>query len=156
MIMAASTTTPATPACWLIRFLTRGVAFTPEEREALGLTGRLPSAVLSLEEQGQRAYQQLRLQPTDLAKNVYPEELHDRNEMLYYKLLADHLVELLPIAYDPVVGEAVQRYSHDYRRPRGVFLSIDAPDDIEKAFATLKLGPGDVDLCVIPADPPGA
>ena len=146
--MTTSTTAAATPGVLDDPILNRGVAFTPEEREALGLTGRLPSAVLSLEEQAKRAYQQLRLQPTDLAKNVYLEELHDRNEILYYKLLADHLVELLPIAYDPTVGEAIERYSHDYRRPRGIFLSIDAPDDIEKAFATLKLGPGDVDLIV--------
>ena len=146
--MTMSSTTPATPGVLEDPILNRGVAFTPEEREALGLTGRLPSAVLSLEEQTKRAYQQLRLQPSDLAKNVYLEELHDRNEVLYFKLLADHLVELLPIAYDPTVGEAIERYSHDYRRARGVFLSIDAPDDIEKAFATLKLGPGDVDLIV--------
>ena len=146
--MTTSSSTPATPGVLEDPLLNRGVAFTPEEREALGLTGRLPSAVLSLEEQGRRAYAQLHRQPTDLAKNVYLEEVHDRNEVLYYKLLADHLVELLPIAYDPTVGEAIERYSHDYRRPRGVFLSIDAPDDIEKAFATLKLGPGDVDLIV--------
>jgi malate dehydrogenase (oxaloacetate-decarboxylating) len=146
--MTTSSMAAATPGVLDDPILNRGVAFTPEEREALGLTGRLPSAVLSLEEQAKRAYQQLRLQPTDLAKNVYLEELHDRNEILYYKLLADHLVELLPIAYDPTVGEAIERYSHDYRRPRGIFLSIDAPDDIEKAFATLKLGPGDVDLIV--------
>lgn len=146
--MTTSSSTPATPGVLEDPLINRGVAFTPEEREALGLTGRLPSAVLSLEEQGRRAYAQLHRQPTDLAKNVYLEEVHDRNEVLYYKLLADHLVELLPIAYDPTVGEAIERYSHDYRRPRGVFLSIDAPDDIEKAFATLKLGPGDVDLIV--------
>jgi len=146
--MAASITTPATPGVLADPLLNRGVAFTSREREALGLTGRLPSAVLSLEEQSRRAYEQLQLQPSDLAKNVYLEELHDRNEVLYFKLLADHLVELLPIAYDPTVGEAIQRYSHDYRRPRGIFLSIDEPDSIEKAFATLKLGPGDVDLIV--------
>jgi malate dehydrogenase (oxaloacetate-decarboxylating) len=146
--MTTSTTTPATPGVLDDPLLNRGVAFTPAERDALGLTGRLPSAVLSLEEQGRRAYEQLRKQPTDLAKNVYLEGLHDRNEVLYYKVLADHLVELLPIAYDPTVGEAIERYSHDYRRPRGVFLSIDAPDDMEKAFATLKLGPGDADLLV--------
>jgi malate dehydrogenase (oxaloacetate-decarboxylating) len=143
-----STTTPATPDVLDDPLLNRGAAFTQSEREALGLTGRLPSAVLSLEEQGRRAYEQLQRQPTDLAKNVYLEGLHDRNEVLYYKVLADHLTELLPIAYDPIVGEAIERYSHDYRRPRGVFLSIDAPDDMEKAFASLKLGPGDVDLIV--------
>ena len=146
--MATNSTTPATPGVLEDPLLNRGVAFTLEERDALGLTGRLPPAVLSLEEQGRRAWAQLQRQPTDLAKNVYLEELHDRNEVLYYKLLAEHLVELLPIAYDPTVGEAIERYSHDYRRPRGVFLSIDAPEDIEKALATLKLGPGDVDLIV--------
>jgi len=126
----------------------RGAAFTPRQREDLGLTGRLPSAVLSLEEQARRGYEQLRRQPTDLAKNVFMEQLHDRNEVLYYKVLADHLAELLPVVYDPTVGEAIERYSHEYRRPRGVFLSVDAPDDIEAAFATLKLGPDDVDLIV--------
>ncbi len=146
--MTMSGVSPTLPAVLEDPLQNRGVAFTREEREALGLTGRLPSAVLSLEEQAHRAYQQLHHQPTDLAKNVYLEDLHDRNEVLYYKLLGDHLAELLPIAYDPVVGEAIERYSLEYRRPRGVFLSIDAPDDMEKAFATLKLSPGDVDLIV--------
>jgi malate dehydrogenase (oxaloacetate-decarboxylating) len=126
----------------------RGVGFTSAEREALGLTGRLPSAVLTLEQQARRMYEQLRRQPTDLAKNVYLEQLHDRNEVLYYKVLADHLAELLPVVYDPTVGDAIEKYSHEYRRPRGIFLSIDRPDDIEKAFATLQLEPDDVDLIV--------
>lgn len=126
----------------------RGVGFTEAEREGLGLTGRLPSGVLSLDQQARRAYEQLRRQPTDLAKNVYLEQLHDRNEVLYYRVLGEHLAELLPIVYDPTVGEAIERYSHEYRRPRGVFLSIDRPGDIPKAFATLHLGPDDVDLIV--------
>jgi malate dehydrogenase (oxaloacetate-decarboxylating) len=128
--------------------LNRGVAFTQAQRDALGLTGRLPSAVLTLEQQALRAYGQLHRQGSDLAKNVYLEQLHDRNEVLYYQVLADHLAELLPIVYDPTVGEAIERYSHEYRRPRGIFLSIDQPDDLEKAFATLQLGPEDVDLIV--------
>jgi hypothetical protein len=73
-------------------------------------------------------YQQLHAQPTDLAKNVYLEQLHDRNETLYYRVLLDHITELLPIVYDPTVGEAIERYSHEYRRPRGVYLSIDHPE----------------------------
>jgi malate dehydrogenase (oxaloacetate-decarboxylating) len=104
--------------------------------------------VLSLDQQGRRAYGQLQRQPTDLAKNVYLEQLHDRNETLYYRLLLDHLAELLPIVYDPTVGDAIERYSHEYRLPRGIYLSIDRPDDITKAFATLGLGPDDVDLIV--------
>src|SRR6516165_7111825 len=126
----------------------RGAAFTPAERGQLGLTGRLPSAVLTLDQQAQRAHQQMQAQPSDLAKNVYLEQLHERNEVLYYKLLADHLAELLPIVYDPTVGEAIEKYSHEYRRPRGAYLSIDQPDGIGKTFATFELGPDDVDLIV--------
>src|SRR5712664_2841404 len=144
----AKTRTPAIPGVLDDPILNRGVAFSAAEREALGLTGRLPSAVLTLDEQAERAYRQLQQQSSDLAKNVYLEQLHDRNETLYYKLLADHLAELLPVVYDPTVGEAIEKYSHEYRRPRGIYLSIDRPDDMAKAFATLDLGPGDVDLIV--------
>ena len=139
---------PAVAAVLDDPFLNRGAAFTAAERDTLGLTGRLPSAVLTLDQQVQRAYAQLQAQPTDLAKNVYLEQLHDRNEVLYYKVLANHLAELLPIVYDPTVGEAIERYSHEYRRPRGIFLSIDRPEDIVASFATLGLGPDDVDLIV--------
>lgn len=140
--------TPATPGVLVDPLRNRGVAYTQAERDELNLTGRLPSGVLALEQQAQRAYQQLQAQGSDLAKNVYLEQLHDRNEILYYQVLAHHLVELLPIVYDPTVGEAIEKYSHEYRRPRGVFLSIDRPADMEKAFATFQLGPEDVDLIV--------
>jgi malate dehydrogenase (oxaloacetate-decarboxylating) len=140
--------TPASPRVLVDPLRNRGVAFTQAERDELGLTRRLPSGVLELQQQAQRAYQQVQEQGSDLAKSVYLEQLHDRNETLYFKVLTDHLVELLPIVYDPTVGEAIEKYSHEYRRPRGVFLSIDRPDDIEKAFATLQLGPADVDLIV--------
>jgi malate dehydrogenase (oxaloacetate-decarboxylating) len=140
--------TPAVPAVVNDPMLNRGVGFTVAEREALGLAGRLPAAVLSLEQQALRAYGQLQRQGSDLAKNVYLEQLHDRNEVLYYKVLSDHLAELLPIVYDPTVGDAIERYSHEFRRPRGLFLSIGRPGDIAKAFAGLELGPDDVDLIV--------
>ncbi|MEU5029167.1 NAD-dependent malic enzyme [Streptomyces milbemycinicus] len=140
--------TPATPAALADPPRNHGVAFTQEERDALGLTGRLPSGVLTLDQQAQRAYQQMNAQGGDLAKNVYLEQLHDRNETLYFKVLSDHLAELLPIVYDPTVGEAIEKYSNEYRRPRGIFLSIDRPEDMERAFATLELGPEDVDLIV--------
>ena len=140
--------TPVTPGVLDDPLRNRGVAFSPAERDKLGLTGRLPSGVLNLDQQAQRAYSQLQMQPTDLAKNVYLEQLHDRNEVLYYRVLADHLAELLPVVYDPTVGDAIEKYSHEYRRPRGIYLSIDRPDDIAKAFGTLELGPEDVDLIV--------
>jgi malate dehydrogenase (oxaloacetate-decarboxylating) len=139
---------PAVPAILADPIRDRGVGFTEEEREAVGLTGRLPSAVLTLDQQAQRAYRQMQQQPGALGKNIYLEQLHDRNETLYFKVLTDHLTELLPVVYDPTVGDAIERYSHEYRRPRGVFLSIDDPDDIQKAFETLDLGPDDVDLIV--------
>ncbi|MCW2760098.1 MAG: NAD-dependent malic enzyme [Marmoricola sp.] len=127
----------------------RGVAFTTAERAALGLTGRLPATVLTLDQQAERAYRQLESQPTDLAKNVYLGQLHDRNETLYFKLLIDHISELLPIVYDPTVAEAIESYSHEYRRPRGVYLSIDHPEDIEPSFTGLGLDADDVDLIVV-------
>src|SRR5215469_244854 len=135
--MTRSTGTASAPAVLDDPLRNRGAAFTEADREALGLTGRLPAAVLTLEEQARRVYEQLRRQPSDLAKNVYLEQLHDRNEVLYYKVLADHLAELLPVVYDPTVGDAIEKYSHEYRRPRGVFLSIDQPNDVEKAFESL-------------------
>ncbi len=128
--------------------LNKGTAFTHRERIELGLEDLLPPAVLSLDQQADRAYMQLRGQPSDLLKNGYLEALHDRNEVLFYRLLADHLRELLPIVYDPTVGEAIRQYSHEYRRPRGVFLSIDEPEEIETAFDNLGAGAGDVDLIV--------
>jgi malate dehydrogenase (oxaloacetate-decarboxylating) len=142
------TPTPVIPAQLQDPLHDKGTAFTQEERDALGLTGRLPSAVQTLDQQAQRAYQQMLRQGNDLAKNVYMEQLHDRNEVLYYRVLADHLTELLPIVYDPVIGDAIERYSHEYRRPRGLYLSIDRPDDMDSAFASLGLGPEDVDLIV--------
>ncbi|MGW1747071.1 NAD-dependent malic enzyme [Streptomyces sp. NPDC002092] len=126
----------------------KGVAFTREERERHGLVGALPPGVLSLEQQARRAWEQVQAQPDDLAKNVCLEQLHDRNEVLYHRLLTENLTELLPIVYDPTVGQAIKRYSHEYRRPRGVYLSIDHPQDVRPAFEALGLGPDDVDLVV--------
>jgi malate dehydrogenase (oxaloacetate-decarboxylating) len=128
--------------------LNRGTAFTPEERRALGLVGLVPPAVLTLEQQAERAYRQYAAQPTDLAKNVNLTALHDRNQVLFYRLLCDHLDEMLPIVYTPTVGKAIQRYSNEYRRPAGVYLSVHAPEEIEGALSAAGLGPDDVDLIV--------
>ena len=147
-IVDTTVTMPAVPAVLDDPLRNRGVAFTGEERKDLGLVGRLPSGVLTLDQQAQRAYDQLQRQGGNLAKNVYLEQLHDRNEVLYYTLLTNHLAELLPIVYDPTVGEAIEQYSNEYRRPRGIYLSIDQANDMEAAFATLGLGPDDVDLIV--------
>jgi len=128
--------------------LNRGVGFTHEERRQLGLTGRLPSAVLTLDEQADRVWHQLQSLATDLERNLLLEQLHYRHELLYYKVLEDHLPELMPVVYTPTVGEAIQRFSDEYRGQRGLFLSIDEPDEIAEAFGTFGLGPDDVDLIV--------
>jgi malate dehydrogenase (oxaloacetate-decarboxylating) len=141
-------TGPRTPEVLLNPLGNRGVAFTAEQRTRLGLTGRLPSGVLTLDQQAARTYAQLVELPTDLQKNLFLEQLHDRNETLYYRVLTDHLKELLPIVYDPTVGEAIKKYSVEYRGPRGVYLSIDEPAAMEAALGSLGLGPDDVDLIV--------
>ncbi|MEV5171651.1 NAD-dependent malic enzyme [Streptomyces flaveolus] len=128
--------------------INRGTAFTEEERRALDLVGLVPPRVLTQDEQAERAYGQFRDQSGDLAKSVYLTALHDRNEVLFYRLVGDHLEEMLPIVYTPTVGTAIRRYSTEYRRPRGVYLSVDAPGDIERSLRAHGLGADDVDLIV--------
>lgn len=140
--------TPRIPLAMSSPSLNRGVGFTREERRRLGLTGRLPSAVLTQEQQADRVWHQLQSVATDLARNLLLEQLHYRNELLYFKVLEDHLPELMPVVYTPTVGEAIQRFSDEYRGQRGLFLSIDEPDDVQIAFETLGLGADDVDLIV--------
>ena len=126
----------------------KGTGFPPEERDALGLVGLMPYKVFTLEQQAARSYAQYSAQPTPLAKNVFLTALHDRNEVLFYRLLTDHLREMLPIVYTPTIGEAIERYSHQYRRPRGVYLSVDAPELIEPSLAATNFDPDEVDLIV--------
>ena len=131
-----------------IPIVNRGTAFTEAERRALGLVGLLPTGVSSMEAQVRRTYGQYRSQPDALAKHLYLAALRDRNEILFYRLLTDHLKEMLPIVYTPTIGEVIERFSHEYNRPRGVFLSIDHPDDIEGSLANYGLGAEDCDLIV--------
>ena len=139
---------PRIPPALSAPSLNRGVGFTHEQRRRLGLTGRLPPAVLTLDEQADRVWHQLQSMATDLGRNLLLEQLHYRHELLYYKVLEDHLPELMPVVYTPTVGEAIQRFSDEYRGQRGLFLSIDEPDEIEPAFETFGLQPDDVDLIV--------
>jgi malate dehydrogenase (oxaloacetate-decarboxylating) len=139
---------PRFPAALSTPSINRGVGFTHEQRRQLGLTGRLPAAVLTLEQQADRVWHQLQSMATDLGRNLLLEQLHYRHELLYFKVLTDHLPELMPVVYTPTVGEAIQRFSDEYRGQRGLFLSIDFPDEIEAAFQTLGQGPDDIDLIV--------
>ncbi|BBZ12782.1 NAD-dependent malic enzyme [Mycobacterium branderi] len=139
---------PQIPLALVTPSLNRGVGFTHEERRRLGLTGRLPPAVLTLDQQAERVWHQLQSVSTDLARNLLLEQLHYRHELLYYKVLIDHLPELMPVVYTPTVGEAIQRFSDEYRGQRGLYLCIDRPDEIAESFQTFGLGPDDVDLIV--------
>jgi malate dehydrogenase (oxaloacetate-decarboxylating) len=126
--------------------LNKGTAFTLEEREDLGLTGLLPPVISTLMEQVKAAYAQYQRLPDALNKNIYLTALHDRNEVLFYRLLSGHLREMIPIVNDLTVGMAMQQYHHECRRPRGIYLSIDHLDRIEAAFANLGAGADDIDL----------
>jgi malate dehydrogenase (oxaloacetate-decarboxylating) len=126
--------------------LNKGTAFTAEERDALGLGGLLPPDISTLGDQVKHAYIQYERLADALSKNVYLTALHDRNEVLFYRLFSEHLREMIPIVNDLTVGMAVEQYHHECRRPRGVYLSIDHPEAIEEAFANLSVGSGDIDL----------
>jgi malate dehydrogenase (oxaloacetate-decarboxylating) len=128
--------------------LNKGTAFTVEERRELGLAGLLPPVISTLEAQVKSAYSQYRCLPDALNKNIYLTALHDRNEVLFYRLLSSHLREMIPIVNDLTVGMAMQQYHHECRRPRGIYLSIDHLEGIEEAFANLGAGPQDIDLIV--------
>lgn len=126
----------------------RGTAFTVQERRDLGLVGLLPARVSTIEEQVQRTYEQYSEQSSDLLKWVYLAVLRDRNEVLFHRLLSEHVAEMLPIVYTPTVGLAIERFSHEFRRTRGVFLSVDHPEDVETALRNTGRAPGEVDLLV--------
>ena len=128
--------------------INKGTAFSDDERASLGVTGLIPAGHMTLDEQESRVYAQYRRQTTDLARNVLLTEVRDRNEVLFYRVLASHLSEMLPIIYTPTVGQAIENYSHEYRRPRGVYLSVDRPELIETSLLAPDLGPDEVDLIV--------
>ncbi len=128
--------------------LNKGSAFPAAERKALGLTGLLPPLISTLVEQARHAYFQYQTLPDPLSKNIYLTALHDRNEVLYFRLLSDHLREMIPIVNDLTVGLAMEQYHHEFRRPRGVYLSVDHPEAIEMAFKNFHAAPDDIDLIV--------
>src|SRR5712664_2447663 len=110
--------------------LNKGTAFTVEERTALGLHGLLPPQVESLDEQAVRAYEAYQRKKDDLERHIYLRALQHTNEVLFYRLLLDHIEEMTPIVYTPVVALACEQFSHIYRRPRGLFVSYPLRDSI--------------------------
>ncbi|HEY4364844.1 MAG TPA: NAD-dependent malic enzyme [Bryobacteraceae bacterium] len=108
----------------------RGTAFTEEQRSALGLHGLLPHHVESLEEQTARAYEAFLRKDDDVERHIYLRALQDTNEVLFYRLLLEHIQEMTPIVYTPVVAAGCQQFSHIYRRPRGLFISYPRRDSL--------------------------
>lgn len=127
--------------------LNKGCAFTQEERELFGLTGLLPMEVETLEQQVDRMYVQYQEHRSDLSKNIYLHVLHDYNETLFYKLVSQHLEEMLPIIYTPTVGEAVQRFSMEHRKAKGLYLNYSDRYRINDILSHRL--PPEVDLTVI-------
>jgi malate dehydrogenase (oxaloacetate-decarboxylating) len=127
-------------------FLNKGTAFTATERTALRLTGLLPPDISTLRAQVKRAYIQYERLPDAVSKNIYLTALHDRNEVLFYRLFSEHLREMIPIVNDLTVGMAMEQYHHECRPPRGVYLSINHAGGIKEAFGNFEAAGGDIDL----------
>jgi len=129
--------------------LNRGSAFTHEERDRFELTGYLPTGVTSLEAQLHRTYAVYSRQRTPLDKFAYLNGLRDRNTVLFYRLLGDHIEEMMPIVYTPTIGDAIVQFSLWYSRIHGVFCSIDQPDKIGAALASSGRDAEDVDVVIV-------
>ncbi|KAK4143991.1 uncharacterized protein C8A04DRAFT_37015 [Dichotomopilus funicola] len=117
-------------------FFNKGSAFTREERRDFKLSGLLPQSIQTLEQQVQRAYQQYSARADDLAKNTFLTSMKEQNEVLYFRLLLDHLEEMFSVVYTPTEGDAIQNFSRLFRRPQGIFLNI---HDIDRIHHDLSL-----------------
>jgi len=123
----------------------RGTAFSTAERKHLGLLGLLPPVVETLEEQVERSYEAYRQKTTDLGRHIFLRNLQDTNETLFYGLLKEHMTEMMPIIYTPVVGAACQQFSEIYRRARGLFIAYPERDSIDDMLNNAMVQ----DVCVI-------
>jgi malate dehydrogenase (oxaloacetate-decarboxylating) len=127
--------------------LNKGTAFTEAERKSFGLDGLLPPVIETLDQQSLRSYAAFRAYDADLGRHINLRALQDTNEILFYRLLLDHIEEMLPILYTPTVGQACQQFSHIYRRSRGLFVAYPHRDDIR---ALLRNRPSrEVDVIVV-------
>ncbi len=127
--------------------LNKGTAFTEEERTEFGLQGLLPPHVETLDEQAVRAYEAFQRKDNELERHIYLRALQDTNEVLFYRLLVDHIEEMTPLVYTPTVAVAIEQFSHIYRRPRGLFIPYPLRDSIPQL---LRNRPNkDVDVIVV-------
>ncbi|HID4131599.1 TPA: NAD-dependent malic enzyme [Pluralibacter gergoviae] len=111
--------------------LNKGSAFSMEERRSFNLLGLLPEVVETIEEQAERAWIQYQGFKTEIDKHIYLRNIHDTNETLFYRLVENHLDEMMPVIYTPTVGAACERFSEIYRRARGVFISWENRENID-------------------------
>jgi malate dehydrogenase (oxaloacetate-decarboxylating) len=128
-------------------YLNKGSAFPAEERDAFGLNGLLPMHPSTLEEQLARTYENFRSKESPIEKYIFLAALQDRNEILFYRLVREHIAEMVPVLYTPTVGEACQRYSHLFRRARGLYLSYPDTGPIAKTLDDAV--PGEIDVIVV-------
>lgn len=130
-------------------FLNKGTAFTKEERAKYGITGMLPSTVQTLEQQSVQAYGQYLSKQTDLEKRIFLMNLFNTNRTLFYKLMGEHLVEFMPVVYDPVVADSIEQYNEIFLKPQdAAFLSIDEPENIKASLKNAADG-RDIRLIVV-------
>ncbi|MFO0092749.1 MAG: NAD-dependent malic enzyme, partial [Gemmatimonadaceae bacterium] len=115
--------------------LNKGTAFTEAEREALGLRGLLPPRVMTQDEQVARILPGLRARPTPLDQYAYLVSLHDRNVTLFYRLVIEHLEELMPVLYTPTVGQACEEFGRVFRRSRGLYISAEDAGRVRDVLA---------------------
>ncbi len=122
-------------------FTNKGTAFTMEERDTLNLHGLLPPAYCTMEQQLVRTYENFQAKNTNLERFIFLAALQDRNETLFFRLLSEHIDEMMPIIYTPVVGEACQKFSHIYRRGRGLYISYAQRDHMEQILKNVPREP---------------
>ena len=130
-------------------FLNKGTAFTNEERKEYGLVGMLPIGVQSIEDQAKQTYEHYQSKPNNFEKRKFLMEIFNTNRTLFYYLMSKHLVEFMPIVYDPVIADSIENYSHVFVQPQdAAFISIDAQDDIEDTLKNAAEG-RDIKLIVV-------
>lgn len=117
--------------------LNKGTAFSLQERDEFALHGLIPTTVETLEQQVIRCLDAYSAKEEPLEKHIYLRALQDRNEVLFYRFIIDNLVDILPIIYTPVVGQACEMFSHIYRQPRGVFLSYPERDKLDSIIQNI-------------------
>ena len=111
--------------------LNKGTAFTDAERDALGIRGLLPPRVSTQSQQVMRVMGNYRKKPTDIERYIFLVSLQTRNEALFYRLLIDHITEMMPIVYTPTVGQACLEYGHIFRKPRGLYIAAEDRGHVE-------------------------